>query len=153
MASKPVAKSEIRERFLAQLNKAAETATAVSNATLLKAQRRWHLVDKGDWDGDLFNITDIGKAFSRKENEEDVAEAIKDGASPGTSGDLMVSVMQGDYLAAQERAFRVRHQSRARADIHAAARRMGHAHDKGIFKRGIKGVIENILKQSKSGKT
>ena len=152
MANKPIAKSEIRARFLAQLNKAAETADAVSKATLLDAQRRWHLVDKGDWDGDLFNITDIGKAFSREENEADVAETIKDGKSPGTSGDLIVSVMQGDYLAAQERAFRVRHQSRIRADIHAAARRMGHASDKGIFKRGIKGVIENILKQSKGGK-
>jgi hypothetical protein len=150
--AKAEAKAELRDRFLAQLNKTAESAGAVSKAFLLDGQRRWHDIDKNGWDGDLFNISDIGKAFSREENEEDVANAIVDSGSPGVSGDLIVSVLQGDHLAGQERAFRMRHQTRIRSDIHSAARRMGHAHDKGLLKRGVKGVIENILKQSKGSK-
>ena len=152
MAETPKSKAELRDRFVAQLNKSADAANTISKAFLLQGQRRWHIVDKGEWDGDLFDLSGISKAFSREENEEDVANSIKDGANPGTSGDLIVSVMQGDYLAAQERAFRLRHQTTVRSSMHAAARRMGHGHDKGIFKRGVKGVVENILKQSKGNK-
>ena len=149
MAKKPTSKAELRKTFIKQLDKTVETGNDIVKSTQLAGQRKWHQLDKGDWDGDLFNIADIGKAFTREENEEDVANAIKDTASPGTTGDLVVSVLQGDYLAAQERAFRMRHQSRIRSDMHSSARRMGHGHDKGVLNRGIKGTIENILKQSK----
>jgi len=152
MAKTPQSKAELRDRFVGQLNKCAESSDAVAKAFLLQTQRQWHVIDKGDWDGDLFNLSGLSKAFSREENEEDVANAISDSSSPGTSGDLIVSVLQGDYLACQERAFRLRHQTPVRSAIHSAARRMGHGHDKGVFKRGIKGVIENILKQSKGNK-
>jgi hypothetical protein len=142
VAETPKSKAELRDRFVVQLNKSAESADTIFKAFLLQGQRRWHIID----------LSGISKAFSREENEEDVANAIKDGSSPGTTGDLIVSVLQGDYLAAQERAFRMRHQTPVRSAIHSAARRMGHAHDKGVFKRGVKGVIENILKQSKGNK-
>ena len=78
-----------------------------------------------------------------------MVEAISDADAPGVVGDLMTSSLQGDYLAMQERAFRARHLSGVRRRLHAAARRAGHGDDKGLFKRGVLGYVESVLKQSK----
>lgn len=141
--------AEVRDRFTDQLKATTKAGANAEQAVQLKEQLQQHQIDKGKWKGDVFDLDGIHDAFDREENEDDVIKAIRDPSEPGTVGDLMVSSLQGDYLATMERAFRARHQTRIRADVHAAARRRGHGHDAGLFQRGVVGYIEGLLKLSK----
>lgn len=143
-------KAEIRKTFRNQLESLAVTGQNIDQASQLRDQRRWTEINKGDWDGDLSKISDLGKPFSREENANDTRDAIRDVNSPGAIGDLMVSQLQGDYLALMERAFRARHQSEVRSQFHAAARRFGHGAPTGVLARGVLGYLEGILKATKN---
>ena len=164
--AKPASKANIGDRFTKQLDAIVETGKSVADSLTGKDRRlnhkidkgKWNddssltrqqQIDKGDWSGDLNDLEGMSAAFSREEHTEDVTNAISDPANSGVVGDLMVSSLQGDYLAAQERAFRSRHLSPVRRRLHAAARRAGHGDDRGLFKRGVLGFIESILRQSK----
>jgi len=148
--TRAVSKSNIGSRFSDQLDATIETGKSVADSLTGKDRRVNHKIDKGDWSGDLNDLEGMSAAFSREEHTEDVTNAISDPENPGVVGDLMVSSLQGDYLAAQERAFRSRHLSPVRRRLHAAARRAGHGDDRGLFKRGVLGFIESILAQSKT---
>lgn len=145
----PNSKAEIRDRFRLQIDKLAATGLNIAAAARLEEQLKWMQLDLGDWDGDLDNQEDIGKAFSRDENAQDYKDAIKDSESPGTVGDLMASQLQGEFLACQERAFRARHRGSVRSQFHAAARRDGHGNEKGVLKRSVANYVESILKAAK----
>lgn len=147
--AKAQSKADVGDRFSRQLDALVETGKSTAKS-LRGEDRRLHTdVDKGDWDGDLTDLSGISSAFSREEHSEDVVEAIKNVDEPGVIGDLIASAMQGDYLAMQERAFRSRHTSVVRRRLQAAARRAGHGDDRGLFKRGVLGYVESVLKQSK----
>ena len=145
----PKSTADIRKRFRDSVQKAAETADAMYEALNNKGQAVQLKLEKNGWDGDVFNVADMGKPFERTENEEDVVNAIKDINNPGVVGDLIASVLQGDYLATQERAFRSRHGGKIRASLHAAGRRFGHGHNGGLFKKGIINYIKYVTKLSK----
>ena len=53
----------------------------------------------------------------------------------GTDGDGMSAKLQSDYLASQERAYRLRQSGPLRCVMHAAARRAGHGNPFGAFGR------------------
>lgn len=152
----PTGKSvaEIRTRYRVQcVDNMAETAQNVDKSFCNDEGRKQHKLDRNGWTGDLFDQIGLKKAFSREENAEDVRNAIKDPKKPGTVGDLMVSGLQGDRLACFERAFRLSNSSRIRLSLHAAARRRGHGHDAGVFKRGEMRYLMQLLGQSKEGQT
>lgn len=149
---RPVATADVRSRFIKILRSNAEAAKAVADALRNKKQSKQHAVDKNGWDGDIFNSPDIKKPWDTKEHEEDVINSIKDLNSPGVVGDLIVSVLQGDWLATQERAFRARHSTKVRNTMHAAARRAGHGHEAGLFNKGVLNYVKHVVKLSKDAR-
>lgn len=142
----PKSVAQIRDRFRAQLNMLVETGDNNHRAAKLETRRSWTMLDKNGWSGDLHDLDGMSKAFDRADNWQDFKDAIKDASAPGTSGDIIASQLQSEYLATQERAFRNRHASPCRLMLHAAARRRGHSHDNGVLKVGVLGYLENILK-------
>lgn len=146
----PKSVSEVRNRFMTQGIKALQdTAKFQAEAIIEQADPLQPLVDRNEWDGDLFNLEDISKAFSREELDEDFLKVI-DPANPGVIGDLVSISLQGDWLATMERAFRARHQTPVRAWMHAAGRRRGHGHDAGVINQGLLRYVENLLQASKN---
>lgn len=142
-------KADIRKRFTQAVKDNVSSSKNLGDALINKEAVKQHAVDKNGWSGDVFDIADLGKPWSRKEHDEDMVKTIKDAKDSGVVGDLMASVLQGDWLATQERAFRARHTSKIRAATHAASRRRGHGHDGGLFAKGIVNYIKSIVKLSK----
>lgn len=142
-------KAEIRDRFSQQIAAVADSMDALGQGQIAQAQRKWPELDLADWNGDLSNLEGVSSAFDRSENGDDVVAAIRDPADPGVTGDLAASILQGDWLAALERAWRSRHLTRPRLYLHAAARRKGHGHPAGVIRRGMLGLVEGILQKSK----
>jgi hypothetical protein len=145
----PKAKADVRDRFSENIDKIAESGANADQALKNLEQREQHMLELNDWDGDVFNHKDMGSPFSRAEHEKDMRDTISDAESPGVAGDLMLTVLQGDFLGTQERAFRLRHQTKLRAEAHSAARRYGHGHDAGLFKQGIMMYMRALAKVSR----
>ena len=149
MADEVKSVAEIRERFRKQLDGLVATAKNHDQAAQGQEQRKWTQIDKNGWSGKLTDLEGLSKAFDREENALDYQDAIKDPEAPGTVGDLSVAQLQGDYLACQERAFRARHMSTVRATLHAAGRRRGHGHARGVLTRSTLYYLEELLRASK----
>lgn len=102
----------------------------------------------GSWDGDTLDIDNMAEAFSRLDLEEQFREAIANPADPGVVGDLPAILVQGDFLAQLERAYRARHMSSIRSKTHAAARHRGHGHHNGPLQLGMTNYIKQLLKMA-----
>ncbi len=139
--------AEIRERFSAQIEALRAAAEKAADSVLGGGTYAWF--DPDGWNGVTADLAGMSEPFDREEHNEDMRSAIKDGDNPGTIGDLQATVLQGEYLAAMEQAFRMRHCGPVRAAYLAAARRRGHGKDGGPLVRGVKGYIENLLRVSK----
>lgn len=112
----------------------------------------WYLGDLDLWSGDTLDVDAINKAFSR----EAVGDAYgtiftaDDGtAGEGTVGEAASCVLQSDYLAVIERAFRMRHASPIRSRAQAAARRIGHSHDAGCIAR-VRSYAQDLITAGES---
>lgn len=148
----PKSVAEVRDRFLKQaIDNIQKSAEKLFKHFTDQQAPQQPLVDKAEWDGDLFNLEDISKVFDRTELEEDFLAVIdKDQPDKGVIGDLMNISTQGDWLATLERAFRSRHSTPIRAWMHAAARRRGQANNGGVIKRGMLDYVERLVKESKN---
>lgn len=142
-------KAEVRTRFSTGIKKLVESANTLRDANTNKGQRKQPALDKNGWDGDLTNFLDMHKPWSLEEVEQDFVAAISDATSPGTVSDLMSTSIQGDWLAQQSRAFRLRHMTPIRASAHVAARRAGHGHEGGLFNKGVVNYAKGITKLGK----
>lgn len=141
-------KSEIAPKFRDQLETLAEYAQAQGDAVLGETPPKWYR--PADFEGSLRDLDAISEPFSRGEIERYFEEAVKDSESPGTVGDLAIVQLQGDALAAMERAFRARHASAARCRVHAAARLRGHGHPHGVIRGSLLGYLINLDRRNKS---
>lgn len=100
-------------------------------------QRKWQMPAPNGWDLDLFNISGISKAFDRDTANKVYMRALTKGPvvgaldlapeGEGRIADCQAMKIQIDYLAVQERAFRLRHSTSIRCAMHAASRRRGHS--------------------------
>lgn len=151
MTVKPKPKADVRDVFRTQLEKLAENAKNAHQALLLQEQRKWCKPDLQGWSGDPFDLDGMSEAFKRDANHEDFLNALKSD-DPGAIGDLAVSQLQGDWLAALERAYRRRYASSVRSRMHAAGRLFGHGHDMGPFKQGVMKWLEGMVQSTKGGK-
>jgi hypothetical protein len=114
------------DRYKAQLERLKDTAAAADLAARTAAGRIWHVPEgAGIWAGDPLDIAGAAIAFNRGAAADLYYDAMT--TDKGSVGDAMALKIQSDYLAAQERAWRMRHQSTVRAAMHAAARRLGHS--------------------------
>lgn len=113
-------------------------------------QTVWTRPELNGWSGDLTDIDDMSKPFSRDIANQQFVDAIADPDNPGTTGDLASATVQVDYLAVMERAFRIRHgTTHIRAILHSAARRRGHGDAKGVFKTCVLEYIRRLVKLGK----
>jgi hypothetical protein len=109
----------------------------------------WMIPEHNGWTGALFLIESLKKPFDREEHHKDIVTAISDPESPGTAGDLAAIQLQGDWLAAMERAFRERHKSSLRCMIQASARQKGH--NKKVYEKMLTGYIQRLLSKGAGG--
>lgn len=160
---KPVARVGHDPILYATLDSLRDQAKAESEATLKGEQSKWMMpltkeevaaklktsADEG-WDGDMSNFQDMEKPFDRKQTGEWFVDATKDPTSPGTTGDLIVAVLQSDYLGIMERSFRARHtMSRARAMCHAMGRKRGHGDGTGPLSKSVRDYISSLIKETR----
>ena len=95
----------------------------------------WVRPPVGDWDGDLQTkqgLIDLHAAFNTDQAEEFLKKTFTD-SKPGNSSDGMVNLLQIEYAAQMERAYRARHQSMPRALAHYATREKGHGTQTGAL--------------------
>lgn len=142
-------KTDIRTRFKKQMDQLKAYAEDMAKALSNDGQADWMLPDRNGWDGDLFNIEDMKKPFDRSEHYEDFVNVCSDSSSPGVVGDLAAIQIQGDFLAAMERAFRERHKSLPRCLIQASARQEGH--NQKVLDAMMTGYVQRILAKGAGG--
>jgi hypothetical protein len=119
----------ITERYAAQHVRLKLTALSIALEATGTLGRSWHVpnTNGGLWDGDPHNLGGIAQAFDRAQAATLYAAALL--TADGSGGDVMALKLQHDYVAMQERAYRLRHLSPIRAVVHAGARRKGHSTD------------------------
>jgi len=131
---------QLDANFITQSYYLREYAYYISLANAGIEQRFWMVPGLGA-EGDL-SPEGLAFAYDRDPISEAYAEAL---TSPeGTVGDGMSLKMQSDYLAAQERAYRLRSQGPVRCCMHASGRRYGHAQDNGTFGR-IEAYAQDLI--------
>lgn len=120
---------------------------ASSNAEALRLQQgaSWYAPEKEEWNGDPFLLEELHKPFDRSQHEAEFDAAVSDPQSPGVTGDLAISQLQGDFLAALERAYRSRLRTSVRNKIHAFARLQGHGADYGVINVGMVNYVERLI--------
>lgn len=146
-------RAEVDSNFEKQLKQIQLVAgqEAAARVTYATAQP-WMMptADAEVWDGNLLDLAGLGKPFSREKANSYFTQAISNKDQPGVDGDCVASVLQADYLALMERAFRARHAStRPRMVMHAMARRGGHGHAQGVFGSALE-YVRGILRQAKA---
>jgi len=145
-----VSVAEVRNQFRQSVEALVASAKGEWESATNKGPAKNYEPALNGWSGDLFDLEGMSKAFSREENKVDMQKAIADARKSGTVGDLIASVKQGDYLAVQERAFRLKHCGRVRATVHAGARMYGHQHKAGLLNKGVIGEVEDIVRKAKN---
>jgi hypothetical protein len=118
--------------FINQHNQLISQASNIGSSILIDSQRQWMLPA-----GFIFTPSSpepVGFYYSREGINTTYQQIFLYG---GSTGDAMACRIQSDYLSAQERAFRLRHMTSIRCQIHAATRRLGHAAQGGVLQRVI----------------
>jgi hypothetical protein len=124
--------AQIHDVFNARINELAADGVALAAAVLSGSGRVWQVPAAA---GDLLEIETLSAPFDRQAINTNYELVMQDPAAPGTIGDVIALTRQIDFVAAEERAFRVRHMTPVRALCHAAGRRYG---------MGAGGVFEPI---------
>lgn len=145
MADRP--RAEVHAVFRAAAGQLQADAANLAAAAAGAAQRTWQVGPLGDWGGDPLDVPGISGRFARAAIHENYAACLADPGNPGTVADTQALTLQNDWVAAQERAFRVRHCTSVRAALHAAGRRAGHADDRGVIRAGVVKYIEDVIKK------
>ena len=140
--SKPQPKTEVGQVFLKQMERLRLHSEKEDVAIRNQGAPEWFRPE--DFEASLFAIEAMHEPFSRAEHEDQFAQVVKDAEQPGTTGDFAMIALQGDFLAAMERAYRDRHMSPVRRRVQVAGRRMGHSAETGVIKLGLVGYIERI---------
>lgn len=135
-----------------QLKSLQKQAAAEHPARLKGEQSQWMMPDLKGWSGSLFDYDGMAKPFDSSASSDGFTKATADAQSPGTTGDMIISTTQIDYLAVMERSFRDRHSmSRIRAMCHAMTRKNGHGNDRGPLSQCIQEYLNGLIKGSKQG--
>lgn len=102
------------------------------------------------WSGDPFDYDGMHAAFNRDKANQDLVDAVKDPASPGTTGDVVACSTMINRLSVAERAFKVRHtMRRCRAVAHMLGRKKGHGSPTGPYTQLGVEYVRALLRQAK----
>jgi hypothetical protein len=140
---------QVHQVFLRRTSELADHARHKSDAARGQAQRKWDAPE--DWSGDPQDIVGLVTPFDRSEIDQNYAQLLASGDSPGTAGDVVAVKTQGDYVALQERGLRTRYASSLRCLAHATARWKGHGNPKGVFHDGVIRYVQDAIKAGGSG--
>lgn len=125
----------LSDSFLANVAALQAHAENVAAAEANTQLRSWMLSVIAYWSGNPLDINGMAQAFTRTDNSNTYAAVLAD-PSKGSAGDAASAKLQSDYLALQERSFRLRHATPIACRLTAAARRLGHgAAGNGVFAR------------------
>src|SRR5688572_30126624 len=105
--SDPQSKIDVGSNFQQQIRKLAAWAERAD--VTQEDPPLWYIPEVAGWSGNLFDLEGMSEPFTRSAHSEDFANIVKDTDNPGTTGDLILTALQGDTLAAMERAYRARH--------------------------------------------
>lgn len=137
-------KGSVHSEFSDRLDNLRDKSEAVANS-LDGSARPWMLPD-GLESRDLLHVPSLHSPdWDRAGLNANYDEAVASGTSPGTIGDVVALKLQIDYMAMEERAFRLRHASIIRCQIHAHGRRKAHGMAAGLF-GAINQRISNVLR-------
>lgn len=129
-------KATVDAVFRKRLEQLRATAQAQAQAVTGDGARPWQIPEGT---GDLLNIGNLHKpGFDREQLNTAYSECMQDVNDMGTVGDVVALKQQIDYVAMEERAFRLRHATSCRCQIHAAGRRHG---------QGVSRTFTNIEQQ------
>jgi hypothetical protein len=143
----PVSRAHIDPAFEAILEDIQEQAAAEVSGRSVGDQVLW--ARPAAWDGNVYDLSAFSAPFARDASNADYVSAVEDPDNPGVTGDLVVSTIQIDFLATQERAYRNRHtMRRPRAVAHVLARLQGHASPVGPI-GGMLDYVRVLLQRAK----
>lgn len=126
----------IAETFRKRLQQLRASAGKQADALIGSGARPWQVPDDT---GDLLDIEKLHKpGFDRQLLNDAYQKCMQDTAAFGTTGDVIALKQQIDYVATEERAFRLRHATVCRAMVHGGLRRQG---------QSISRIFSNIEKQ------
>lgn len=145
--SKGQSKGKVHDTFRNNVEQLQKDANNLSRATTGLEQRKWQIGPLTAWDGNVLNVPGITPKYDRAEIGNNYSQCLADPVNPGTTADTQALTLQSDWLAMQERAFRLRHATSVRTAIHAAGRRLGHADDRGVIRTGVLKYVEDIIKR------
>lgn len=147
-APTPQSKATMDPNYEKQLRKRKTDARAEYEGKKAGGRAKW---DRPvGWSGDPFDLEGLHTPHSRDQANENLVDAMKDAAAPGTTGDVVACSTMINRLSTMERAFKVRHTlRRVRATAHVLGRKKGHGDDRGPYiQLGVEYVRE-LLRQAK----
>jgi hypothetical protein len=118
--AKGTPKSKYDPTLEKQVDKLIKDNKAVADATLQYGTGREWIHGSNDYE--LTDISGLKEPFKREDLQANYAIVMSD-LDPGTAADKAAIKFQSDYLAAMERAYRLRHTGIIRTEIFAAMRR------------------------------
>lgn len=113
-------KSRYDEVLKKQVEKLIEDNAAVASSGIDKAEGRVWMHGSNDYP--VTDLSGLKEPFKREGLQANYAEVMDD-RDPGTAADKVAIKFQSDYLAAMERAYRLRHTGLVRSEIFSAFRR------------------------------
>lgn len=123
-----MANAEVFNVFSERIDDLSQTlATQLAESRLGAKPRPWYL-PKG-WKDENRDVLDVPNLHLPDFNRDDLNRRYVECMTPpvGTVGDIIALKLQIDYMAAEERALRLRHATPIRCIAHSLARRKGHA--------------------------
>lgn len=150
MGSNGKSKGKIDDTFKKRIDELEETARKIADSFKngYNEYRIWHTPK------DVKNLLDVpsldNPAFDRfKINELYAQICAQPGENSGTVGDVIAMKAQNDFLAVEERAFRLRHATYARCICMAHGRFDGHGKKGESVFSFVKTSIEAVIEASK----
>jgi len=147
-------KASFSPNFVSHIQKLAAIAKQNGQADISSGQRKWNQpgIVMG-WSGDQLDITGMNLAFDRKDLNAMHNDIISTAgqSNGGRIADSMLAKRQADYMACEERAYRLRHATSVRCSVHSAAREIAHGMDSGIYYHNILGFMQDSLSAGYNG--
>lgn len=138
-------KSKLHEPFEKRIKQLQKDSKNLSQAFTGGEQRKWQ-IPEGLKSTSLLDVPKLHDPdFERKEINANYDEVVQTAQSPGTNGDTCSLKQQIDYMATEERAFRLRHATSVRCMSISHGRRDGHSKGNGIFD-SVRRQADNVTK-------
>jgi hypothetical protein len=90
------------------------------------------------------SIASLGTAFNRQALNQDYAQQMS-GSGKSTVGDTIRAGLQINYLAMLERAFRERHKTDVRCQMHVTGRRIAHGLAGGVHTGSVQAHVQSFI--------